>query len=579
MESSSIIDYCSTLKKIPQFSSTCWFNSILIVMLYSEGFRRCIAKHFNNIRKPRNDKLLTFLLYMIKSYNNIDQLEKVYKSFKDYRLKPEYILLSYLTKYDELTKNIIKNNIKKKLSNFGYQPLYITNILKNYNIPYINLIKSDNNIFINLKNNKKITTINLNNINDQIYSKKDFLSKLDETNILILNINNNILYDFKNVTDENDLDNYSDIIRNYSTVKKDINTIKEEISINNHIFKLDSCIITNNYSEIVKSGKNNYHAIACINCNKNKYIIDSRNNFVYELNKYFLLNKTTFKEEQALLKYDWLNTLTKNYTFYIKDGKKVVTLANIMGTAISLNKDIYSYNLETSSVIFFYIKKNITEMETSRIKIEKNSSSINSNISTKKLNLSSRSILKNINSLYNFESLTTSELLDIISDNNIAIIPPDINIKENYKYLYYYLFNINIDTLKSNDILLREVIIKIIKLFLSKRIHIKLYSDEFFFNLYITDFNNRNISDLIKIIKTNTNTDYTIDYFEKNVDYFTNLLFVQNAQYYDKFVLTSYKSTNNYKNKQVYLILVRVLIDIIIFKIDFNPNKKQKTTP
>ncbi len=77
-------------------------------MLYSEGFRKCLAKNFNSVKKPRNDKLLTFLLFILKNYNNIEKLEKVYKSFENFRLKTEYILLSYLKKYDEYTKKYLK---------------------------------------------------------------------------------------------------------------------------------------------------------------------------------------------------------------------------------------------------------------------------------------------------------------------------------------------------------------------------------------------------------------------------------------------------------------------------------------
>ena len=562
MESSSIIDYCSKLKKIPQFSGTCWFNSILTVMLYSEGFRRCLATHFNNVKKPRNDKLLTFLLFMLKNYNDIEQLEKVYKSFENFTLKPEYILLSYLKKYDEYTKNILKNKIKINILNFAYQPLYITHILHTYNIPFINLIKNKNDIYINLKHNKK-DIYNLNKIHSNIDNKDKLISDLETINIIILNINYNVLYDFKDISDLNDLDTYSDKINNYNTLKKNINNIAEEITINNHTFKLDCCIITNNYPNIF-TNLTDYHAIAGINCNKTNYIIDSRNKFEFNTDNFNLTITKKFKYDRSLLKYNWLNDLKKKYTFYIDDLNNKVICNNItsdksLSLLTSLKKYI-SYNIESSPILFFYIKKNITEIETPKIQIEKNSSSISSsslNINTKKLVLSSRSISRNINSLYNFELLTKDELLTIVN-NNLYKTPSTINIIENYNYLYYYLFKIPIDKEKSNEDLIKEVLIKIIKLYLSKNIIIKFYNDNYIFKIYIDFYISKDITYLINKLNEYTYSEYTLDTFRTYEKWFYNLLFITETRYYNKYI-------TNLEKDNIYKILIRLLIDKVLF--------------
>jgi hypothetical protein len=360
-------DYCYKLKKIPQFSSTCWFNSILTVMLYSEGFRRCLETHFNNVKKPRNDKLLTFLLFMLKNYNNIEQLEKVYKSFKDFRLKPEYILLSYLNKYDEITKKIFK----KKIFKLGYQPIYITHILKSYNIPYINLIKYDTNIYINLKS-LKYDMQHLDNVYNKNDNIENFLTKLEDTNILILNVNNinNKIYNTRDIDKNNIFDDYKSKISNYPSLIKDINNIAEEISINNHTFKLDCCIITNDYTETILNVKEIYHAIACISCNNKKYIIDSQNNFKFTNDN--LTIHASYLDEKGLLPFDWLNNLKNNSKFYIENDK--VHISNIkqssLMSAIGLNKKI-SYNLKNSPILFFYIKKNFCENASPLLNIKK----------------------------------------------------------------------------------------------------------------------------------------------------------------------------------------------------------------
>lgn len=74
-------NYCNDLKTIPQFSGTCWFNSIIHVMLYSNGFRNVLKKNFKGKRKQPGDKFFNFLLYMLRNSNNIEKLDKVYKSF------------------------------------------------------------------------------------------------------------------------------------------------------------------------------------------------------------------------------------------------------------------------------------------------------------------------------------------------------------------------------------------------------------------------------------------------------------------------------------------------------------------
>jgi hypothetical protein len=130
--SSSIADnYCNKLETIPQFSGTCWFNSILTVMLYSQGFRKELNKILKGRRKTQDDKLFNFILYMLRNYNDIEKLKKVYQEFNNLDLKPEYLLVSYLKKHDSaLLKFLIKD------IDVGHNKLYIYNPL-----PIIDAIK------------------------------------------------------------------------------------------------------------------------------------------------------------------------------------------------------------------------------------------------------------------------------------------------------------------------------------------------------------------------------------------------------------------------------------------------------
>lgn len=75
---------CRVYKTIPQFSETCWFNSILHVMIYSSGLRKLLYNHFKNIpgiTSPAilsDDPFLRFLYYMLHNYKKLDNMHKIY---------------------------------------------------------------------------------------------------------------------------------------------------------------------------------------------------------------------------------------------------------------------------------------------------------------------------------------------------------------------------------------------------------------------------------------------------------------------------------------------------------------------
>ena len=48
------INYCNFVNTIPQFGGTCWFNSILMASLYSEGSRNHLLKLSKKWDKSNN---------------------------------------------------------------------------------------------------------------------------------------------------------------------------------------------------------------------------------------------------------------------------------------------------------------------------------------------------------------------------------------------------------------------------------------------------------------------------------------------------------------------------------------------
>ena len=51
MNSKQSENYCKDVLPIPQFKGTCWFNSLLMALFYSELMRKFFIKELPNIRE------------------------------------------------------------------------------------------------------------------------------------------------------------------------------------------------------------------------------------------------------------------------------------------------------------------------------------------------------------------------------------------------------------------------------------------------------------------------------------------------------------------------------------------------
>ena len=155
---------CEIIPVIPQNLNTCWFNAIMMSMIYSDGLSQMIYEKAveDNWHLDENGAFKTLmLLFMnyvktIKKNGNIGLIERL-KAFID-KYKIQTILLDYLTHYD---KELLKNY--KNLVNIGFIIRYLNDVLKklglnvilitsSYFIDYQN-IKYDyiNNIYIDYK--------------------------------------------------------------------------------------------------------------------------------------------------------------------------------------------------------------------------------------------------------------------------------------------------------------------------------------------------------------------------------------------------------------------------------------------
>ena len=543
--SESIIssDYCLNLKYIPQFSGTCWFNSILNVMLYSTGMRRVLQNGFNRnlkvIERNKRDKLLTFLLFMLQNYNNIDELEKIYKSFKDFRLKPEYLLFSYLNEYDLNTKKYILSIESDKYNYHGYHTIYISHILNTYNIPYINIIKSKtNNYYLNLKRHSRFQD-KLDFINDIIEENSDITyldNKLKKSDIIFISSGNESLYDFNDINNYNELDTYflesDESKKNLKEFKKNIHELNEYINIKGYRYKLDSCLISNKNDTVTTYNKLIYHAISGITCNNNRYAIDSRTKGIIrgvstDIELKYNIDDSTLKFN----KIDWYKTFKDDDNLHIDikntSIKSVKIRKDSLFDSLKYTNDLL-YN-KNDTIIYIYIKVN-DSLKSTDIKIPlTDSRDITLNINTKSLIFEKELLSKYNKDIYNLEELSINKLGNIIKDiTKIQTIYHDINY---YRYIYNFynkdnkILKQNIDEYNKEE-LLKSLYITIIKKFLYNGIVINLdnFTDKNMFTTIVNYYNSLDENELFKKLRS-YKIAISYDYIKSNIEDIIDLLF------------------------------------------------------
>ena len=92
-------DFCKDLKVIPQFVGSCWFNSILMSILYSQYSRKIMIK--TSKKWDKNDKFLNILRNILKRNYNDPSIATYYN-----QIQPQLLMFKFLKKYD---KNVEKN--------------------------------------------------------------------------------------------------------------------------------------------------------------------------------------------------------------------------------------------------------------------------------------------------------------------------------------------------------------------------------------------------------------------------------------------------------------------------------------
>lgn len=271
---------CNELNTIPQFSGSCWFNAILMALLYSQNARKVLLKTSKTWSK--NDKFFKILKIILKrNYKN-----NIIKQFFQVN-KPEFILYKMINKFNPDIKDLFKRNLVEDISAFGLHSIYISNLLKFLNVNCLNIVyTSTNDIYLNINSIHNYTTeygiltydvdyINVMSTDPDIYINeiKDILKNIPDIIVLthhkLYQVHSQFMEHHMNILKKYNCADYFNAKSYKNEFKMNLNDLKQykdKIVLNGHTYVLDSCILEN-FGEDRSS-----HAIAGITCNNERYV-------------------------------------------------------------------------------------------------------------------------------------------------------------------------------------------------------------------------------------------------------------------------------------------------------------------
>jgi hypothetical protein len=263
------MDFCKNVVTIPQYKSTCWFNAILMALLYSQNSRKLLM--YNSEFKKRNDNLSLILKKIL--YHHYINHSNVGKYFNV--LRPEKILQLCnipLNIYETMVENGWAFNIflSKFIEYMNVSCLtldYINNIFftgLNEHIDYYINYYNQLDIMANLKNPTDIFFIKLAEKMRNNYNPDYICINLWNTYEVQSNPYLHLFNSFLSIPvffERLQLNYYRPSYAN-------LYELKDEILYNGYIYKLDSCILSNYDHNRIGIG----HAICGITCKNNKYV-------------------------------------------------------------------------------------------------------------------------------------------------------------------------------------------------------------------------------------------------------------------------------------------------------------------
>ena len=299
-------DFCNKVVTIPQYVNTCWFNSILMALLYSQHSRKLLL-HDNIYEKQKSTNKLYNVINNILLDNYISQ-EKAMKYYDI--LKPEKIIGSYLPDITQMNKKFM---VLRGWFFYIYLPKFLTVLGKTC----MTLDRYKDDYYINLLKIFEYYKQSLVGNNVMIQVVRDYEKVLEEKgnpDYLIVNLllDNNtdysteINYMMSQLQTESifrkdpKLSSENMKLRNSGKRFKGLENLENVIEYNGDTYVLDSCLLTN-YNNNTRGN----HAICGITCKNNRYVY---NGWMRTTNDPAIVDKSLFKNDNMpceLMKFEW----------------------------------------------------------------------------------------------------------------------------------------------------------------------------------------------------------------------------------------------------------------------------------
>jgi hypothetical protein len=372
---------------IPQYTTVCWYISILTGMCYSDDSKKLLLNRINesnyNTGSDENNTFINIIKYIIKNITNdhkrySDNITDNCDFFVYFKNNLIVFLLKKLNKLRETIHNkiisastnndkqiIFENNFKGVFVNNDYYFIYL---LLNYitakgDENYDTMLSQEITIDDLIKTNKSL------GINTYGYLILNTLYNIFNVNTLFIY---HILNEYKKFKNPNNPDDNPDIIF-IQEIDSSEKTISDNIRSSSNVEDIPDISYTNNKDNIIYNG-NNYkldyilyntintetcdittgcgHCISCIHYDNIKYYHDSR----YPLHEIICNNDINIRIPCSLIRQDWNN----NTNTYFTTDKCFTRDADISSDAFNIEKKImvseqYIFSNKTN-LIRVYVK-------------------------------------------------------------------------------------------------------------------------------------------------------------------------------------------------------------------------------
>jgi hypothetical protein len=253
---------CKNVISLKQYGPTCWFNSILMAILYSDESRKLLlekSKKWN----PKVAVYKTLKHILLKKYLRSDSAHNDYAYFD--KIRPEFILKQlYRHNKDKFAFNPTKHK------RFGYnKALYIRKVYKLLGVKVLYVDKLDDEIYYSEYNNIKTRFKG-----DRLFRTSKYVSyekvkeKLNNPDVIIVNLP--IKWDKNRYPDYYKLSGIASNFHIHNLKKiNNLKTLEDVIVFDSNKYIQDSVLLNNWNTDDPKIG---LHAIAGITCNGDRYV-------------------------------------------------------------------------------------------------------------------------------------------------------------------------------------------------------------------------------------------------------------------------------------------------------------------